>query len=165
MNHSIFISEADLYNPEHTEMILSLLRQYAKDIAGGQKDLSDYVKENLIKELKKIPTSIILLAFENEIPIGLCICFEGFSTFYAKPLLNIHDFVVSEPYRGRGIARLLLTKLEELAKERGYCKLTLEVLEGNTRAQKVYKDFGFNGYRLDSTMGKALFWDKKLYLD
>lgn len=162
MDHSIFITQADLENKEHSENILSLLSQYAKDINGGGKDLSDDVKQNLIIELKKRSSAVILLAYKNQTAIGLAICFEGFSTFYAKPLLNIHDFVVSEKYRGQGIARQMLMELENIAKQRGYCKLTLEVLEGNLRAQKVYKDFGFDGYELDSTMGKALFYDKKL---
>jgi len=57
---------------------------------------------------------------------------------------------------------LILEKVEAIAIERGYCKLTLEVLEGNVRAQKVYKDFGFASYVLDYEMGRALFLDKKL---
>jgi ribosomal protein S18 acetylase RimI-like enzyme len=56
----------------------------------------------------------------------------------------------------------MLDKLEEIARSKGCCKLCLEVLEGNVRAQKVYKSFGFASYQLDPSMGKALFWNKKL---
>ena len=51
---------------------------------------------------------------------------------------------------------------EELARELGCCKLTLEVLEGNAKAQAAYKSLGYAGYELDPAMGKALFWQKKL---
>jgi ribosomal protein S18 acetylase RimI-like enzyme len=65
-------------------------------------------------------------------------------------------------FRGQGISKKLLQKSEEIAKSLGCCKLTLEVLEGNTTAQAAYKASGFAGYELDPQMGKALFWQKKL---
>ena len=98
----------------------------------------------------------------EEIPVGLVICIEGFSSFASKPLLNIHDIVVAKEYRGRGISRKLLAKAEEIATGLGCCKLTLEVLEGNKVAQAVYKSYGFEGYELDPKTGKAMFWQKKL---
>ena len=139
-----------------------MLGQYAADIMGGGQTLSSEVKNYLIPRLQERESAFVFIAYEGEQAVGLAICFEGFSTFYAKPLLNIHDFVVSPQYRGKGIAKLLLDKIESTAIERNYCKLTLEVLEGNHRAQKVYRDFGFAGYELDESAGKALFWDKKL---
>ena len=42
------------------------------------------------------------------------------------------------------------------------CKITLEVLEGNTIAKNAYKKFGFMGYELDPKMGKAMLWEKSL---
>lgn len=159
---SIQLLQADLNNAKHSADFLDLLNQYACDIVGGGKDLSDFVKANLVQELRKRPNVYIILAYDEDRAVGLAVCFEGFSTFYAKPLMNIHDFVVSENYRGKGIAKLLLEKTEEIAASRGCCKITLEVLEGNVRAQKIYRDFGFAGYELDDKMGKALFWEKKI---
>ena len=89
-------------------------------------------------------------------------CIEGFSTFVCKPLLNIHDVYVSPDFRGQGIAGQLFADAESIAKSRGCCKLTLEVLQGNTRAQAVYTRLGFSGYELTPEMGHALFWEKKL---
>ena len=92
----------------------------------------------------------------------MAVCFEGFSTFACKPLLNIHDIIVAKAHRGHGIAKSLLAKAEEIALSLGCCKLTLEVLEGNIVAQAAYKASGFAGYALDLKMGMALFWQKKL---
>lgn len=78
------------------------------------------------------------------------------------PLLNVHDMVVAAKFRGRGLSRKILSKAEELARERNCCKLTLEVLEGNEIAQRAYRSFGFEGYQLDPRMGRAMFWQKKL---
>jgi ribosomal protein S18 acetylase RimI-like enzyme len=162
MNSRIHVREADLSDIKHRKDVLDLLSGYAMDIIGGGKDLSEEVKQRLIPELRQNPSSVILLAFEEQTAVGLSICFLGFSTFYAKRLLNIHDFVVTETHRGQGIAKLMLEKLEEIARSKDCCKLSLEVLEGNKRAQKVYHSFGFSAYQLDAKMGKALFWDKKL---
>ncbi len=158
----IEICVADLSNPSHGEAIIQLLDEYAQDEMGGARGLSDFAKGNLIAELGKRPGVHVVLAFGGESPAGLAICFEGFSTFACKPLLNIHDIVVSKSHRRRGIAKRLLAKAEEIALGLGCCKLTLEVLEGNAIAQAAYSSFGFSAYQLKPEHGKALFWQKKL---
>lgn len=158
----IEIVEADLSLLAHAEAMIQLMDEYALDLMGGGKGLSDYVKANLTAELAKRTTAHIILAFVDTEPAGLVVCLEGFSTFACQPLLNIHDVIVALPYRGRGLSKLLLQKVEEIAIALGCCKLTLEVLEGNHIAQSAYKACGFSGYELNPQMGKALFWEKKL---
>ena len=65
-------------------------------------------------------------------------------------------------YRGLGLSQKLFIEAEKISRERGYCKLTLEVLEGNIVAQNAYKKLGFSGYELDEKTGKAMFWEKVL---
>lgn len=156
------IVKADLSLPHHAAALLQLMDAYAHDPMGGSKGLSDFVKANLPAELAKRESAHVILAFVDAQPAGLLICFEGFSTFACKPLLNIHDVMVALPYRGRGLSKLLLQKAEEIALGLGCCKLTLEVLEGNQIARSAYEAFGFSGYELNPQMGKALFWEKKL---
>ncbi len=38
----------------------------------------------------------------------------------------------------------MLQKVREIARQRGCCKITLEVLEGNDVAQAAYRKFGFD---------------------
>ena len=158
----IEIVEADLTLPTHAEFMVQLMDEYALDPMGGGQGLSDYAKENLSAELAKRKAAHVILAFVDAEPAGLVVCLEGFSTFACKPLLNIHDVIVTCRYRRRGLSQLLLQKAEEIAVRLGCCKLTLEVLEGNHAAQSAYKAFGFSGYELNPQMGKALFWEKKL---
>jgi ribosomal protein S18 acetylase RimI-like enzyme len=153
---------ADLSTTEHANATLFLLNEYARDIMGGGEDLSSFVKDNLIASLQVRYGVHIVLAFVDRKPAGLAICFEGFSTFACKPLLNIHDFSVAPEFRGRGLAKRILVKVEELGHRLGCCKITLEVLEGNKVAQGLYIACGYAGYSLDSQMGNALFWQKKL---
>lgn len=153
---------ADLAAPAHAAAVVYLLNEYAKDEMGGGAELSDFVKLHLVDELRQRPSAHVVLAFVGGAPAGLAVCFEGFSTFACKPLLNVHDIVVAAQFRGCGLSKKLLTKAEEVALALGCCKLTLEVLEGNAVAQAAYRAYGFAGYELDPKMGKAMFWQKKL---
>lgn len=101
-------------------------------------------------------------ARRSRVPVGLAICFEGFSTFECRPLLNIHDLVVVPTARRKGVCSSLLFFLEAHARSLGCCKLTLEVLEGNHPARAAYSAMGFGSYQLDPEAGVALFWQKKL---
>ncbi len=159
---SIEIIQADLAITEHADAIITLMDEYACDPMGGGGSLSDYAKKNLISELTIRKSAHVVLAFIKDQPAGLIICLEGFSTFACQPLLNIHDAIVSAPYRGQGLAKMMLQVVEQIAIDLGCCKLTLEVLEHNYIAQKAYQSFGFNSYMLNPEMGKALFWEKKL---
>lgn len=154
--------EADLTNAQHASAVVFLLNSYARSPEGGGKPLQDEVQQNLASALQKRPEAVVVLAFEDKEPVGLAICMEGFSTFSCKPLMNIHDVFVAAAFRGQGVSRRLFERVEDIAKTRGCCKLTLEVLEGNQIAQAAYSKFGFSGYELDPQMGRALFWEKKL---
>lgn len=153
---------ADLNSPFHCSSILTLLDEYASSPEGGGQCLSAFVKTHLIPRLKQQTNAVVILTFKVEIPVGLLIGFEGFSTFACEGLLNIHDIIVSHAHRGHQISQRLLTHAEQIATHRNYCKLTLEVLEGNIVAKNAYKKFGFSGYQLDPTLGEALFWEKKI---
>jgi ribosomal protein S18 acetylase RimI-like enzyme len=156
------IVKADFSIPAHAEAVLQLMDAYARDPMGGGQGLSEYTKAHLVAELSQRFLAHVLLAYVNGTAAGLVVCFEGFSTFACRPLLNIHDLIVISAYRGRGLSKLLLAHAESIARELQCCKMTLEVLEGNRIAQAAYKAAGFSGYELDPEMGKALFWEKKL---
>lgn len=156
------ILRADLSQTAHAKATLQLLDTYARDIMGGGEALSAHTRDHLIDALRTRPGVHVFLAFDADKPTGLAICIEGFSTFACAPLLNIHDFAVAPAYRGRGIARGLMAAVEAHARQLGCCKITLEVLEGNTTARQLYESVGFAGYELDPAMGKAVFLQKKL---
>ena len=158
----IEILQANYLNKDHALAIGYLLNAYATDPMGGGKPLPDEIQNNIAKKLSEINYAVSVIGYIDGEPAGLVNCFEGFSTFLCKPLLNIHDMIVLKKYRGAGLSQLLLEKVEEIAKSKECCKLTLEVLSKNTVAQSSYTKFGFTGYELDPEFGKALFWEKPL---
>ena len=153
---------ADYHDPAHAADLVALLDAYARDRMGGGRPLSAFARENLVKELAQRPRAFSVLAYVDGQAAGLVNCFEGFSTFSCRPLINIHDVVVLDAFRGQGLSQSMLATVETVAQERGCCKLTLEVLEGNDVAQHAYRKFGFDGYELDPATGRALFWEKVL---
>lgn len=153
---------ADYANPQHQQDIPMLLDHYATDPMGGGKALAPEVSQRLVEELAKRAFAFSVLAYVENKAVGLVNCFDGFSTFLCKPLVNIHDIVVMDKYRGNGISQKMLTKVEDIARARGCCKLTLEVLSNNEAAKFAYRKFGFSDYQLDPEAGTALFWQKLL---
>lgn len=141
---SLRILRANLADQVHGQAIVDLLDHYARDPMGGGNPLSREVCQALIPRLQAQPGCRAFLAFENDAPLGLAICFTGFSTFQAQPLLNIHDVAVHASARGRGVGRALLSAIEAEARTMGCCKLTLEVRADNHNARHLYESFGFD---------------------
>lgn len=158
----IQVFEANLADLRHQRAVLALIDAYSTDDLGDGKPLDPEVRARLIPGLRNHPTTLVFLAFDADMPVGVAVCFLGFSTFAAKPLINIHDFFVQRSHRARGVGRQLLHAVEAKARVLGCCKLTLEVLENNTRALRLYAAVGFARYQLQEAAGGAIFMAKPL---
>ena len=156
------IVEADLDRVEHQRAVVALIDAYAADPMGSGQPLSDSVRAALVPGLRRHPTTLIFLAYDSDAPVGIAACFHGFSTFAAKPLINIHDLAVLPSHRGRGIGRRLLDAVEQRARTLGCCKVTLEVAENNRRARRLYEAVGFAQTVYAEGQGGALFFSKRL---
>lgn len=147
--------------------LVALLDMYARDPMGGGEPLSADTRARLCDDLAVHPKAMSWIAWlgadgGDDRPVGLINCIEGYSTFKAKPLLNVHDIAVHPEHRARGVGQALLAAAEAEARARGCCKLTLEVLSGNARAMRSYLRFGFENYQLDPSAGNALLMQKWL---
>jgi ribosomal protein S18 acetylase RimI-like enzyme len=158
----ITVVEADLENPRHQEAVVELVGAYARDPMGGGRDLPAQVLRDLVPGLRRHPTSLVFLALASGAPVGIAVCFVGFSTFAARPLINIHDLAVVPGYRGRGIGRRLLGRVEQHARALGCCKLTLEVLAENAPAQALYRAVGFDNLAEGGGAARVWFLEKRL---
>jgi ribosomal protein S18 acetylase RimI-like enzyme len=157
--------DANLDDPTHRQAVLEMVNAYARDPNGQGRDLPEAVQHDLVAGLRRHPTTMILLAYDGARPVGVAVCFLGFSTFAAKPLINIHDLSVIPGYRGQGVGRRLLERVEARARELGCAKLTLEVSADNVGAQELYRRFGFNDGRPGGVMGGVWFLQKRIASD
>ena len=159
---SMTIVKADLADPHHQMSLMQMVEAFSHDPFGAGRPLPESARQRLIEGLREHPTTLVFLAFEGERPIGMAICFRTFSTFAARPAINIHDFYVSPEARGRGVSRSLLDTVEAEARASGCCKITLEVLARNDRARSVYHAAGFVHASADESPGGTLFYSRHL---
>lgn len=162
MTAALRVVAADYADAGHALALVELLDAYARDPAGGAEALTPFTREHLVGALAARPQAFSVLAFAGEEPVGLVNCIEGFSTFACRALVNVHDVVVLQAWRGQGVAERMLALVQQIARERGAVKLTLEVLQGNAGAIRLYQRIGFAGYQLDPAMGEARFMQKWL---
>lgn len=156
------IVEVDLDDTEAMDAVVALIDDYARDPMGGGDGLASEVKARLAEGLRSHPTTRIFAAYLEGAPAGVAVCFVGFSTFAAKPLLNIHDLAVREAFRGRGLGAALIERAAEAAREMGCCKLTLEVHGQNDTAMRLYRRTGFQDIGYGIHPGPVYFMHRPL---
>ncbi len=159
---AVTVVQADYADPVHARALVDLLDAYAREPAGGGVALSDHARSHLVAELAARPAAFSVLAFDGARAVGLVNCFEGFSTFACRPLVNVHDLAVAGSHRGQRIGERMLDLVEQIARQRGACKLTLEVVTGNQAANRLYARQGFVAYQMDPALGQAQFLQKWL---
>ncbi len=152
------IIDCDFNNPLHREGLINLMNHYMMDEMGNGKTLNEDQGKKLVEGLQNHPSKLVLFATYRDQLIGLTNCFVNFATFTVKPFINIHDIVVLDNFRDKGVGRKLLTAVAEYAGKIDCSKITLEVRADNPRAQALYKSMGFDE-------GKPVmhFWTKYIY--
>ena len=162
MQCSISVKVVNYLDPVDRRALITLLDMYARDPMGGGAALPEETKGRLCDDLAKLSGAISWLAWIDQEPVGLLNALPGYSTFKARPLMNVHDIAVAPAYRGQGVGQALLAALQAHARAQGCCKITLEVLSGNVQAMRSYERFGFEQYALSPETGQALFLQKWL---
>ena len=154
---TISFEHCDYENPMHLEALVGLLNHYMTDPMGDALPLNKLKQLRLVDGLANHPTALVLFVLYNGEIAGLSTCFINFSTFKAKPYINIHDLIIDHHFRSKGFGKCLLQQIESISKDRNYCKITLEVREDNRAAKNLYSKLGFKDIQ-----PKMDFWTKEL---
>jgi ribosomal protein S18 acetylase RimI-like enzyme len=157
---TVTIIDGDLSRAEHQNALVTMLDAFMLDQDG--EPLSEQAKRDMIPGLRAHPACYVLLANRDGKPVGFSICFLGFSTFMARPLINIHDIFVDASARGLGIGAMLLERIETKARELNCCRITLEVREDNRVARGLYRKVGFDRVVVGPNRIPMEFWHKPL---
>ena len=158
----VTILDADLSRADHQHALVMMLDAYMRDPMEGGEPPSERVKRELVPGLRAHPACYVFLAYRDGSPVGFTICFLGFSTFNARPLINIHDIFVDSSVRGMGIGAMLLERIEGKARELYCCGITLEVREDNRVARGLYRKVGFDRVVVGANRVPMEFWRKPL---
>jgi GNAT superfamily N-acetyltransferase len=122
------VFEVDFESPEHCKAVIDLMNHYMTDKMGDHAPHTEESAKRLIEGLKNHQHKLCILAEEDGNYIGL---------------VNIHDVVVLDTQRGKGIGRLMLEFVAKKAQESDSAKITLEVRHDNLSAQQLYKNLGY----------------------
>jgi ribosomal protein S18 acetylase RimI-like enzyme len=159
---NVTILDADLSRAEHQNAIIEMLDAYMRDPMEGGEPPPERIKRELVPGLRAHPACYVFLAYRDGAPVGFSICFLGFSTFNARPLINIHDIFVDSSARGTGIGAKLLKRIEAKARELNCCRITLEVRKDNLVARGLYRKVGFDQAAFGANRVPMEFWHKPL---
>lgn len=147
----------DLSDPVHRRELIRLLDTYMQDEMGNGSPMPKELAPKILEGLRNYPGYLGFFAVVDGQFAALANCNKNYSTFQAKPLINIHDFVVHPDFRGKGVGRFLLDALAAFAKKQGYCRINLEVRHDNASAQKLYCKAGYT-----ECHEPMYFWEKLL---
>lgn len=96
--------------------------------------------EEWLFERKK--AEVLFALDETGAPVGFALFFHNFSTFLGRAGIYLEDLFVLPEFRGRGYGKGLLTRLAQLAVERGCGRLEWSCLDWNQPSIDFYKRMG-----------------------
>ncbi len=126
----------DKNSSEHRDVLSSLYVEYSAEANAT-------IHPEVVHQLCERHEFLAYLCFKDYRPAGFATCFESFSTYKSKVVVNIHDLMISGTFRGQKLGPFLLQGLIEDCQSRDVLKVTLEVKKGNTAARNLYSSFGF----------------------
>jgi GNAT superfamily N-acetyltransferase len=135
------IKHIDVTNTQHKEAFVSLFDEYVSA-------LPVEAQSEVVNQLFALPYFHGFICFVDNEPAAFAVCFESYSTYRARKVLNIHDFMVSAVYRGQGVGKQQLKFIEQYCRENNYLKITLEVDDENKSAQQLYATCGFEDFKV-----------------
>ena len=151
------IVQVDLQNQQHCAQVVKLLNDYMNDPMGNNRPMPAGLAPQIISGLKQHSGFLGFFVMADDQFAGLANCNISFSTFQARPLINIHDFIVAPECRNMGAGHFLLRGVINYASQNGYCRVNLEVREDNVKAKSLYRKMGFS-----DCVPRMMFWERKL---
>ncbi|KLU65431.1 acetyltransferase (GNAT) family protein [Desulfosporosinus acididurans] len=121
-------------------LILSFIRQLAEyekmlsSVAATEEDLKESLFQRKMAE-------VIIGEYKNQ-PVGFALFFHNFSTFLGKPGIYLEDLYVKPEMRGKGLGKIILSFLAQLAVERRCGRLEWWCLDWNKPSIEFYKQLG-----------------------
>ncbi|MBD8513848.1 GNAT family N-acetyltransferase [Photobacterium sp. WH77] len=137
----ILVKHLEPGNSEHKNLFESLFREYLSGFSVA-------FDPAVIEQLFALSYFHGFMSFIDDKPAGFAVCFESFSTYRLQRVMNIHDFMVANRCRGKGVGKAQLHAIEQYCRDNHYLKITLEVADDNIAAKKLYSSCQYEDYRV-----------------
>ena len=123
-----------------TALLLTFIRaladyeQMLDDVVATEEILSDWLFERRVAEA--------FFAVEDGVEVGFALYFHNFSTFLGRGGIYLEDLFVLPEHRGKGYGKAILTRLAQIARERGCGRLEWACLDWNKPSIDFYLSLG-----------------------
>ena len=123
-----------------TVLLLTFIRALADyehmldDVVATEEILSDWLFERRVAEA--------FFAVEDGVEVGFALYFHNFSTFLGRGGIYLEDLFVLPEHRGKGYGKAILTRLAQIARERGCGRLEWACLDWNKPSIDFYLSLG-----------------------
>ncbi|MGB6460153.1 MAG: GNAT family N-acetyltransferase [Candidatus Acidiferrum sp.] len=124
--------------------LLRMMRNLAEQEPGAYFFDEPVVRGALQKFLANPDLGQAWVFFDGEIPVGYIVLTFGFSFEFHGRDSFIDELYLEPQYRGQRIGRRAMSFVEERARELGVNAIHLEVDEGNTPAEELYRRAGYD---------------------
>ena len=132
----IKIQQATINDIEDLEVIFSLYLKFYEVESIRDANIT------FLKERMQNNESIIFTAKKDNEIVGFTQLFPTFSSASLKKVYILNDLFVLEHYRNQGIAKILIHRVTEFAKENNCARVSLSTARDNP-AQMLYENLGF----------------------
>ena len=140
-----------------TVLLLTFIRALADyehmldNVVATEEILSDWLFERRVAEA--------FFALEDGVAVGFALYFHNFSTFLGRGGIYLEDLFVLPEHRGKGYGKAILTRLAQIARERGCGRLEWACLDWNKPSIDFYLSLGakpMNEWTVYRVCGEAL---------
>lgn len=129
--------------PDDVPAIVAMVRELAEYERARHE--AQATEAQLREALFGAQPAVFALVAENDETgeaVGFALWFLNFSTWLGKHGIYLEDLYVRPHARGEGHGRALLTRLAQIAAERGYGRVEWSVLDWNEPSIAFYKSIG-----------------------
>ena len=124
-----------------TRADVPLILYFIKELAEYEKLLDTVIatEESLEDHIFNKERVEVLIAEENNTPIGFALFFYNFSTFVGRSGLYLEDIYIKPENRGKGYGKRIFKELAKIAVERNCGRMEWVCLNWNEPSIKFYK--------------------------
>lgn len=119
---------------------IPLILKFIRDLAEYEGLLNEVVADEKTLEewIFNKEKAEVIFAMEGDTEVGFALFFHNFSTFLGRAGIYLEDLYVMPEHRGKGYGKALLSKLAQIAMERGCGRLEWWCLDTNTPSIDFY---------------------------
>jgi GNAT superfamily N-acetyltransferase len=149
---SITLRTAQPHDRDTVVELIHRLNMFEAELTGDRRrdhGAANAYYDDLMTRLSRRGGRIVLAEIGSVVVAAMGFSLDQDAAYVADDVRQhgtVTDLIVDEEYRGQGIGQKLLVEAERLTREAGHKRLVIGALVANERAERTYRQFGFEPY-------------------